>query len=50
MIILDANVPSALMQQQLDIWVVGRRATLATRNTRHFDDLTTPVVNPWAES
>ena len=22
-------------------------AVLATRNTRHFDDLTTPVVNPW---
>jgi hypothetical protein len=22
-------------------------ATLATRNTRHFDDLPTPVVNPW---
>ncbi|HEY2106413.1 MAG TPA: type II toxin-antitoxin system VapC family toxin [Candidatus Binataceae bacterium] len=22
-------------------------ATLATRNTRHFDDLSTPVVNPW---
>lgn len=23
------------------------RATLATRNARHFADLTTPVVNPW---
>lgn len=22
-------------------------ATLATRNTRHFDDLAVPVVNPW---
>lgn len=22
-------------------------ATLATRNTRHFEDLLTPVVNPW---
>ena len=28
---------------------LARRATLATRNIRHFDDLTTPVVNPWAE-
>ena len=28
---------------------LARRATLATRNTKHFDDLTTPVVNPWAE-
>jgi predicted nucleic acid-binding protein len=27
--------------------VVSRRATLATRNVRHFADLVTPVVNPW---
>ena len=27
---------------------ISWRATLATRNTKHFDDLTTPVVNPWA--
>ncbi len=26
------------------------RATIATRNTRHFDDLPVPVVNPWAAS
>ena len=26
---------------------LARRATLATRNVRHFDDLTVPVVNPW---
>jgi len=26
---------------------ISRRATLATRNTRHFADLPTPVVNPW---
>ena len=25
-----------------------RRATLATRNTRHFADLAVPVVDPWA--
>lgn len=34
-----------------DTWIAGvaiaHGATLATRNTRHFDDLTTPVVNPW---
>lgn len=24
-----------------------RRATLATRNRRHFEGLTVPVVNPW---
>jgi predicted nucleic acid-binding protein len=29
---------------------LARRATLATRNTRHFDDLSVPVVNPWASS
>jgi len=28
---------------------LARRATLATRNIRHFDDLATPVVNPWEE-
>ncbi|BCU06037.1 type II toxin-antitoxin system VapC family toxin [Allochromatium tepidum] len=27
----------------------ARNATLATRNTRHFEDLRTPVVNPWNE-
>ena len=27
---------------------LSRRATLATRKTMHFDDLPTPVVNPWA--
>ena len=29
---------------------LARRATLATRNTRHFDDLSVMVVNPWADS
>lgn len=29
---------------------LARRATLATRNTRHFDDLSVPVVNPWGEN
>ena len=29
---------------------LARRATIATRNTRHFDDLSVPVVNPWADS
>lgn len=27
---------------------IARGATLATRNTKHFEDLPTPVVNPWA--
>lgn len=28
---------------------LSTQATLATRNTRHFDDLHVPVVNPWRE-
>lgn len=27
---------------------IAHRATLATRNIRHFADLPTPVVDPWA--
>ena len=26
---------------------MARRATLATRNIKHFDELTVPVVSPW---
>ena len=26
----------------------ARRATIATRNTKHFDGLDVPVVNPWS--
>lgn len=29
---------------------LAQAATLATRNTRHFDDLSTPVINPWESS
>lgn len=28
---------------------MSHRATLATRNVRHFADLSSPVVNPWDE-
>ena len=28
---------------------VSNRATLATRNTAHFQDLPVPVVNPWKD-
>ncbi|PYV12886.1 MAG: VapC toxin family PIN domain ribonuclease [Acidobacteria bacterium] len=28
--------------------VLASHATLATRNTSHFDDLSSPVINPWA--
>lgn len=29
---------------------LARRATLATRNVRHFDDLFVPVINPWEDA
>ena len=28
---------------------LARRATIATRNTRHFEGLDVPLVNPWDE-
>ncbi len=28
--------------------VLANHATLATRNTSHFDDLSSPLINPWA--
>jgi predicted nucleic acid-binding protein len=28
---------------------LAQRATLATRNVRHFDDLTVPIVDPWQD-
>ncbi len=28
---------------------LASRATLATRNTAHFEDLTVPVINPWKD-
>jgi predicted nucleic acid-binding protein len=30
--------------------VLAHRATLATRNVRHFDDLDVPVIDPWQEA
>jgi predicted nucleic acid-binding protein len=32
---------------KLQEFALARRATLATRNVRHFEDLKIPVVNPW---
>lgn len=34
----------SLLQQRFDVLI---ELDLATRNTRHFDDLATPVINPW---
>ncbi|MFA5372105.1 MAG: type II toxin-antitoxin system VapC family toxin [Sideroxydans sp.] len=30
--------------------VLTKRATLATRNLKHFDDLSASVINPWDEN
>jgi predicted nucleic acid-binding protein len=30
--------------------VLARQATLVTRNTPHFEDLSVPVINPWVSS
>jgi toxin FitB len=42
-----AGRPVDMRDTQIAGIAMARRATLATRNLRHFDDLTTPVVNPW---
>ena len=39
--------PGDLRDTMLAGIVLAHRATLATRNTRHFEDLSVPVVNPW---
>jgi toxin FitB len=28
---------------------IARHATIATRNERHFDDVSVPVINPWLQ-
>jgi predicted nucleic acid-binding protein len=39
--------PGELRDTMIAGIVLASRATLATRNTRHFDDLSVPMVNPW---
>ena len=39
--------PGDLRDTMLAGIVLAHRATLATRNTRHFEDLSVPVVSPW---
>jgi predicted nucleic acid-binding protein len=41
--------PNELRDTMIAGIVIARRATLATRNTRHFDDLPVAVVNPWTD-
>jgi toxin FitB len=40
--------PSDLRDNMIAGIALVQRATLATRNIRHFDDLTVPVVDPWS--
>lgn len=42
-----AGRPVDMRDTQIAGIAVSRRATLATRNVRHFQDLTVPVVDPW---
>ena len=40
--------PVDLRDTQIAGIAAARRASIATRNLRHFQDLTVPVINPWA--
>ena len=39
--------PADMRDTQIAGIALARRATLATRNTRHFADLKVPVIDPW---
>src|SRR5450631_4486908 len=43
-----AGRPVDMRDTQIAGIALARRATLATRNVRHFADLKVPIVNPWA--
>jgi predicted nucleic acid-binding protein len=43
----SAGRPRELRDTMIAGIALSQRATLATRNTRHFDDLNVPVINPW---
>jgi predicted nucleic acid-binding protein len=42
-----AGKPRDLRDTMIAGIALAQRATLATRNVRHFDDLSVPVVDPW---
>ena len=42
-----AGRPVDMRDTQIAGIALARRATLATRNVRHFQDLNLPVINPW---
>ena len=43
----QAGRPAGMRDTQIAGIAVARRATLATRNVRHFADLAVPVIDPW---
>ena len=45
-----AGRPVDMRDTQIAGIALARRATLATRNVRHFRDLDVSVVDPWADS
>jgi predicted nucleic acid-binding protein len=42
--------PRGLRDTMIAGIVVARHATLATRNVSHFDDVSAPLIDPWAAS
>ena len=42
-----AGRPVDVRDTQIAGIALARRATLATRNVRHFEDLKVPIANPW---
>jgi hypothetical protein len=44
-----AGQPRELRDSMIAGIVLAHRATLATRNVRHFDDLSVPVIDPWQD-
>ena len=42
--------PSELRDTMIAGIALSSRATIATRNMRHFEDLSSPVVDPWTAS
>jgi predicted nucleic acid-binding protein len=50
-LLMDARRRAGRLGELRDTMIAGivlaQRATLATRNIRHFDDLSVPVVDPW---
>ncbi len=45
-----AGRPVDMRDTQIAGIALARRATVATRNHRHFDGLAVPVVNPWEQA